>query len=80
MVIHTGEKNFSCDKCPYKCNVKHNLNKHYINVHKIKLPLDAKVSRIVRLPELKLTEDNVPRPETIKNVTDNLNYIAPAIP
>ena len=34
MFIHTGDKPHGCPDCPYTCNVKANLRKHCISVHK----------------------------------------------
>ena len=45
-VIHTGEHNFACSQCTYKCNVRTNLNKHMLNVHNIKKYNQKKVVRV----------------------------------
>uniref|UniRef100_T1IHY5 C2H2-type domain-containing protein n=1 Tax=Strigamia maritima TaxID=126957 RepID=T1IHY5_STRMM len=34
-IIHSGLKPYSCDYCPYTCNVKGNINKHMKSVHKL---------------------------------------------
>ncbi|KAK2143924.1 hypothetical protein LSH36_799g00033 [Paralvinella palmiformis] len=35
MTIHTGEKKYSCGFCSYQCNVRGNIRKHWLFVHKI---------------------------------------------
>ena len=44
--IHTGEKKFACSHCAYTCNVSSNLNKHMLQVHKIKKLNEAKIIRV----------------------------------
>ena len=60
-VIHTGEKNFSCSLCTYTCNVRSNLNKHMLQVHKIKKHNEAKIIRINEIDIPSITTEP-PRP------------------
>ena len=46
IVIHTGEKNFACLHCTFKCNVSANLNKHMLNIHNIKKHNEIKIKRV----------------------------------
>ena len=58
MALHTGEKQFSCPRCEYKCNVKSNLKKHCLSSHGLDYPPKVRHSIVGnRFNKTKLKEE-----------------------